>query len=82
MADNRRRRRVRATLRPHRIAGVEQYPAEKVVTIGCAHIGHMVAERVGISLLARGTGQHFLLLTSHERIEFEAPLLDVALKAH
>ena len=48
---------------------------------GTTQMGHMVAERVGMSLLARCTGRHFLLLTGHERIEFEAHVLDAALKA-
>ncbi len=48
---------------------------------GTTQMGHMVAERVGMSLLARCTGKHFLLLTCQERIEFEPHLLDVALKA-
>jgi FdhD protein len=33
----------------------------------------MVAERVGMSLLARCTGKHFLLLTGRERLVFDAP---------
>jgi FdhD protein len=47
---------------------------------GTTQMGHMVAERVGMSLLARCTGKHFLLLTGHDRLEFEPHLLDAALK--
>jgi FdhD protein len=47
---------------------------------GTTQMGHMVAERVGMSLLARCTGKHFLLLTAHHRLEFEPHLLDAALK--
>ena len=45
---------------------------------GTTQMGHMVAEKVGMSLLARCTGKHFLLLTGHDRLEFEPHLLDVA----
>jgi FdhD protein len=45
---------------------------------GTTQMGHMVAERVGMSLLARCTGKHFLLLAGHERLEFEPELLDAA----
>jgi len=34
-----------------------------------------------MSLLARCTGKHFLLLTGHERLDFEPQLLDPALRA-
>jgi FdhD protein len=43
---------------------------------GTTQMGHMVAERVGMALLARCTGKHFLLLSGHERLEFEPHLLD------
>jgi len=39
---------------------------------GTTQMGHMVAERVGLSLLARCTGKHFLLLTGRERLVFDA----------
>jgi FdhD protein len=42
---------------------------------GTTQMGHMVAERVGMSLLARCTGKHFLLLTGKERLLFEPDLL-------
>jgi FdhD protein len=38
---------------------------------GTTQMGHMVAQKVGMSLLARCTGRHFLLLTGHERLDFE-----------
>jgi FdhD protein len=39
-------------------------------------MGHMVAGRVGMSLLARCSGKHFLLLTGQDRLEFEPQLLE------
>ena len=42
---------------------------------GTTQMGHMVAERVGMSLLARCSGKHFLLLTGKERLVFEPALL-------
>jgi FdhD protein len=42
---------------------------------GTTQMGHMVAERVGMSLLARCTGKHFLLLAGQERLVFEPELL-------
>jgi len=47
---------------------------------GTTQMGHMVAERLGMSLLARCTGKHFLLLTGKERLLFEPELLDANLK--
>ena len=43
---------------------------------GTTQMGHMVAERVGMSLLARCTGKHFLLLAGHDRLVFEPDLLE------
>ncbi len=43
---------------------------------GTTQMGHMVAEKVGMSLLARCTGKHFLLLAGHERLVFEPELLE------
>ena len=43
---------------------------------GTTQMGHMVAGKVGMSLLARCTGRHFLLLTGAGRLEFEPGLLD------
>jgi FdhD protein len=47
---------------------------------GTTQMGHMVAERVGMSLLARCTGKHFLLLTGKERLVFEPHLSDGVLR--
>ncbi|HJU71255.1 MAG TPA: formate dehydrogenase accessory sulfurtransferase FdhD [Paucimonas sp.] len=44
---------------------------------GTTQMGHMVAERVGMTLLARCTGKHFLLLTGRERMIVEPHLADV-----
>jgi FdhD protein len=44
---------------------------------GTTQMGHMVAEKVGMSLLARCTGKHFLLLAGQERLVFEPALLDL-----
>jgi FdhD protein len=43
---------------------------------GTTQMGHMVAERLGMSLLARCSGKHFLLLTGKERLLFETHLDD------
>ncbi|MFC5549699.1 formate dehydrogenase accessory sulfurtransferase FdhD [Massilia aerilata] len=43
---------------------------------GTTQMGHMVAEKVGMSLLARCTGRHFLLLSGEERLVFEPAFLD------
>lgn len=45
---------------------------------GTTQMGHMVAERVGMSLLSRCSGKHFLVLSGQERIVFEPALLEVA----
>ncbi|BDT57790.1 sulfurtransferase FdhD [Massilia varians] len=42
---------------------------------GTTQMGHMVAERVGMSLLARCSGKHFLLLAGHERLVFDLDVL-------
>jgi FdhD protein len=47
---------------------------------GTTQMGHMVAQKVGMSLLARCTGKHFLLMNGHERLAFEPDLLDPNLK--
>jgi FdhD protein len=44
---------------------------------GTTQMGHMVAEKVGMSLLARCTGKHFLLLAGQERLLFEPELFDI-----
>jgi FdhD protein len=43
---------------------------------GTTEMGHMVAERVGMSLLSRCSGKHFLLLTGKERLVFEPQSLE------
>jgi len=43
---------------------------------GTTQMGHMVAEKVGMSLLARCSGKHFLLLAGHARLVFEPELLE------
>jgi FdhD protein len=43
---------------------------------GTTQMGHMVAEKLGMSLLARCTGKHFLLLTGKERLQFEPGLAE------
>jgi FdhD protein len=45
---------------------------------GTTQMGHMVASQLGMSLLARCTGRHFLLLAGAERIVFEPELLAAA----
>ena len=47
---------------------------------GTTQMGHMVAERVGMSLLSRCSGKHFLVLSGQQRIQFDASLLDPALR--
>jgi FdhD protein len=47
---------------------------------GTTQMGHMVAEQLGMALLARCSGKHFLLLTGKERLIFEPELFDGALK--
>lgn len=42
---------------------------------GTTQMGHMVAGQLGMSLLARCSGRHFLLLTGAERLVFEPELL-------
>ena len=44
---------------------------------GTTQMGHMVAEKVGMSLLERCSGKHFLLLSGQERLLFEPELVDV-----
>jgi FdhD protein len=43
---------------------------------GTTQMGHMVAEKVGMSLLARCSGKHFLLLAGSERLVFEPEVLE------
>jgi FdhD protein len=48
---------------------------------GTTEMGHRVAEKVGMSLLARCSGRHFLLLAGKERLVFEPEVLE-ALESH
>jgi len=43
---------------------------------GTTQMGHQVAQQVGMSLLARCSGRHFLLLAGTERLVFEPDLLE------
>jgi FdhD protein len=47
---------------------------------GTTQMGHMVAEKVNMTLLARCTGRHFLLVTGKERMIYEPHLLDTPLR--
>lgn len=47
---------------------------------GTTQMGHMVAQRVGMTLLARCSGKHFLLLSGKDRLIFEPESLDGPLK--
>ncbi|RJG07462.1 sufurtransferase FdhD [Noviherbaspirillum cavernae] len=44
---------------------------------GTTQMGHMVADKLGMSLFARCTGKHFLLLTGKERLVLETELVDM-----
>lgn len=44
---------------------------------GTTQMGHMVAEKVGVSLLTRCTGKHFLMLTGKHRLVMEPQSLEV-----
>jgi FdhD protein len=45
---------------------------------GTTQMGHAVAHKLGMTLLARCTGKHFLLLSGKQRLIFEPELLDAA----
>jgi FdhD protein len=47
---------------------------------GTTQMGHLVAEKVNMTLLARCTGKHFLLVTGKERLIYEPHLLDTSLR--
>lgn len=47
---------------------------------GTTQMGHLVAEKVNMTLLARCTGKHFLLVTGKERMVYEPHLLDSSLQ--
>ena len=46
---------------------------------GTTQMGHLVAEKVNMTLLARCTGKHFLLVTGKERMVYQPELLDAPL---
>ena len=47
---------------------------------GTTQMGHMVADKLNMALLARCSGKHFLLLTAKDRLQFEPELFAEALK--
>jgi FdhD protein len=47
---------------------------------GTTEMGHRVAEQVGMSLLARCSGRHFLLLSGRERMVFEPEVVEQLLR--
>ena len=47
---------------------------------GTTQMGHLVAEKLHIALLARCTGKHFLLLTAKDRMLFEADAVDRSIR--
>jgi FdhD protein len=47
---------------------------------GTTQMGHLVAEKVGMTLLARCTGRHFLLVTGKQRMIYEPAALDAPSK--
>lgn len=47
---------------------------------GTTQMGHEVAHKLGITMFARCTGKHFLLLSGKDRVQFEPHLLDGTLR--
>ncbi|WP_230408516.1 formate dehydrogenase accessory sulfurtransferase FdhD [Undibacterium flavidum] len=47
---------------------------------GTTQMGHMVAQKLEMALLARCSGKHFLLLSAKHRLIYEPHLIDAALK--
>jgi FdhD protein len=47
---------------------------------GTTEMGHYVAQRVGMTLFARCSGKHFLLLTGRERLVYEPELVEAAIR--
>jgi FdhD protein len=47
---------------------------------GTTQMGHAVATKLGVTMLARCTGKHFLLMTGRERLQFEPQALEGALR--
>ncbi len=48
---------------------------------GTTQMGHLVAEKLHMALLARCTGKHFLLLTAKDRLVFEPEQVDRPIRA-
>jgi FdhD protein len=48
---------------------------------GTTQMGHLVADKLGMSLLARCTGKHFLLLSGKERLIYEEELMEAVRQA-
>lgn len=47
---------------------------------GTTQMGHEVAQKLGMTMFARCTGKHFLLLSGKDRVQFEPHLLDGTLR--
>jgi FdhD protein len=47
---------------------------------GTTQMGHLVAEKINMSLFARCSGKHFLMLTGKERLVYEPELVDAAVR--
>lgn len=45
---------------------------------GTTQMGHMVAEKINMSLFARCSGKHFLMLTGKERLIYEPQMVEAA----
>jgi FdhD protein len=47
---------------------------------GTTQMGHLVAEKINMSLFARCSGKHFLMLTGKDRLIYEPELIDAAVR--
>lgn len=47
---------------------------------GTTQMGHLVADKINMSLFARCSGKHFLVLTGKERLVYEPELVEAALR--
>lgn len=47
---------------------------------GTTQMGHVVAEKINMSLFARCSGRHFLMLTGKERLIYQPELVEAALR--
>jgi FdhD protein len=47
---------------------------------GTTQMGHLVAEKINMSLFARCSGKHFLMLTGKERLIYEPELIEAAVR--